>query len=292
MSLITRNFCPACNKAKFKKIYSIPFNSKKMANFLDNYYKGLININRLNGNDYNLLECQYCNLIFQEQIPNDNFSQELYEEYIDKHESLKKKDDFERKYYKKLFYEMNLIRNTLKKKNEEISVLDFGAGWGFWLNYLKKNNFDVYAYEVSETRINFLRKNDIKVIPDLENINQKFDFIYSEETFEHISNPKETLINLSKILKEDGFMMLRFPSSFLFKFKLTKNYKPCTDCAHPLEHINLLNKKSFEAMTMDSNLKIINFKSKFNFSLRNFLKDIKNFFYFDSVLIKKINRDN
>ena len=187
---------------------------------------------------------------------------------------------------------MNLIRNTLKKKNEEISVLDFGAGWGFWLNYLKKNNFDVYAYEVSETRINFLRKNDIKVIPDLENINQKFDFIYSEETFEHISNPKETLINLSKILKEDGFMMLRFPSSFLFKFKLTKNYKPCTDCAHPLEHINLLNKKSFEAMTMDSNLKIINFKSKFNFSLRNFLKDIKNFFYFDSVLIKKINRDN
>ena len=56
--------------------------------------------------------------------------------------------------------------------------------------------------------------------------------------------------------------------------------------------VNLLNKKSFEAMTMDSNLKIINFKSKFNFSLRNFLKDIKNFFYFDSVLIKKINRDN
>ena len=62
-----------------------------MANFLDNYYKGLININRLNGHDYNLLECQYCNLIFQEQIPNDNFSQELYEEYIDKHESLKKR---------------------------------------------------------------------------------------------------------------------------------------------------------------------------------------------------------
>ena len=84
--------------------------------------------------------------------------------------------------------------------------------------------------------------------------------------------------------------MLRFPCSFLFKLKLNKKYIPCNDCAHPLEHINLLKKKSFEAMIFESDLEIVNFKSKFNFSLRNFLKDIKNFFYFDSVLMKKINK--
>ena len=290
MSLIARSFCPACKKTKFKKIFSLPYNSKKMTNFLESYYKGSINLNRLNGHEYKLLECQYCSLIFQEQIPNDKFSQDLYEKYIDKEESLKKKDNFDRKYYKKLFYEMSLIKSILKKKNEEISILDFGAGWGFWLSYLKKNNFDVYAYEVSETRIDFLKKNHINVISDVKKIDQKFDFIYSEETFEHISNPRETLINLSKILKEDGFIMLRFPSSFLFKLRLNERYEPNSDCAHPLEHINLLKKKSFEAMIIGSNLKIINFKSKFNFSLINFLKDIKNFFYFDSVLIKKINK--
>ena len=185
---------------------------------------------------------------------------------------------------------MGLIKNIFKKKNEEISVLDFGAGWGFWLNYLKKNNFDVCAFEVSETRIDFLKKSKIKIITDIENTESKFDFIYSEETFEHISDPKETLVNLSKILKENGFIMLRFPSSFLFKFRLNKKYKPNTDCAHPLEHINLLKKKSFENMILDTNLEIINFKSKFNFSLRNFLKDIKNIFYFDSILMKKINK--
>ena len=100
---------------------------------------------------YKLLECGNCNLIFQEQIPNKEFSQELYEKYIDKDDSLKKKDDYEKKYHKKLFYEMSLIKKIFKKKNEEISILDFGAGWGFWLNYLKKNNFDVYAFEVSES---------------------------------------------------------------------------------------------------------------------------------------------
>jgi len=135
-----------------------------------------------------------------------------------------------------------------------------------------------------------MKKNQINVISNIENSVKKFDFIYSEETFEHIPNPKETLINLSKNLNNGGFMLLRFPSSFLFKFKLSKKYQPSSDCAHPLEHINLLRKKSFNKMTEDSNLKIINFKSQFSFSITNFLKDIKNIFYFDSVLLKKINK--
>ena len=261
-----------------------------MINFLSVYYKGRIDIKKLNGKYYKLLECLNCKLIFQEQIPDEKFSQELYEIYIDKDDSLRKKDDYEKKYKKKLFYEMGLIKNIFKKKNEEISILDFGAGWGFWLNFFKKNNFDVYAFEISDTRIDFLKKNQIKTISDIVNTDNKFDFIYSEETFEHISNPKETLISLSKMLKENGFIMLRFPSSFLFKLRLNKKYKPSTDCAHPLEHINLLKKKSFEDMIKDSNLEIINLKSKSNFSLRNFLKDLKNFFYFDSILIKKINK--
>ncbi len=290
MSLVTRNSCPVCNKTKLKEIFSLPYNSKIITNFLEGYYKKLIDIKKLEKYHYSLIECQNCDFIYQKQIPNEEFSVELYENYIDKETSLKKKDDYENKYYKKLFHEINLIKSIFKKKNEEVSVLDFGAGWGFWISYLKKNNFDVYAFEVSKTRINFLKKNNIKVISDIEKTDYKFDFIYSEETFEHISYPKETLMNLSKILNDDGFILLRFPSSFLFKFKLSRKYEPRDDCAHPLEHINLLKKKSLENMIKDSNLEIINFKSKFNFSLINFLKDIKNFFYFDSVLIKKTNK--
>ena len=261
-----------------------------MISFLETYYKGLIPIYRLDGFEYKLIECQNCSLIYQEQIPNKKFSQELYENYIDKEDSLFKKSSYEQKFHKKLYYEMNLIKGVLKKKNDEISILDYGAGWGFWLKFFKKNNFNVYAYEVSETRINFLKKNNIKLISDILNTDTKFDFIYSEETFEHITNPKETLINLSKILKVGGFIMLRFPSSFLFKYRLNNNYKPTTDCAHPLEHINLLKRKSFEKMMIGSDLKIIDLKSKFNFSIRNFLKDIKNILYFDSILIKKTNK--
>ena len=290
MSLNTRNSCPACKEIKLKIIFSLPYNSKKMISFLEKYYKGLVPIYKLDGFEYKLIECQNCSLIYQEQIPNKKFSQELYENYIDKEDSLLKKSRYEQKYYKKLHYEINLIKGFLKKKNDEVSILDYGAGWGFWLKFFKKNNFNVYAYEVSETRINFLKKNNIQLISDVINTDIKFDFIYSEETFEHITYPKETLINLSKILKFGGFIMLRFPSSFLFKYRLNNSYQPTNDCAHPLEHINLLKRKSFEKMIIGSDLEIIDFKSKFNFSIRNFLKDIKNILYFDSILIKKTNK--
>ena len=43
-------------------------------------------------------------------------------------------------------------------------------------------------------------------------------------------------------------------------------------------------------MIRNTDLEIIDLKSKLNFSLINFLKDIKNFVYFESVLIKKINK--
>jgi SAM-dependent methyltransferase len=287
LSLIKRNTCPACNNSKFKEIYSILYNSEKMNDFIQEYYKGLIDKKKLEEFEYKLLECQYCSLIFQEQIPDKKFSQQLYEKIISQEDSLLKKNDFEKKYYKKLLYEINLIKGIFKRKSEEISILDFGAGWGFWINYFKNNNFNVSAYEVSESRINFMKKNQIMTISTFDNIEDKFDFIYSEETFEHISNPKETLMALSKMLKTGGYIMLRFPSNFLFKFKLSKKYTPSSDCAHPLEHINLFKKKSFDAMVENSNLEILNLKSKFNFSIKNILKDLKNLIYFDSILIKK-----
>ena len=82
MSLNVRSFCPACKKNKNKVIFSLPYDSRVMIDFLSSYYKGTIDVEKLNKHHYKLLECENCNLIFQEQIPNEKFSQELYEKYI------------------------------------------------------------------------------------------------------------------------------------------------------------------------------------------------------------------
>ena len=81
--------------------------------------------------------------------------------------------------------------------------------------------------------------------------------------------------------------MLNFPSSFNFRAKLNHNYIPNKDAAHPLEHINTFNKKSILKILKQHDLQLINFKWCKEFNLRNIIKDIRNIFYFDNVLIKK-----
>ena len=88
MSLIIRTCCPACKSKEFKKLFSLPYKSEKISNFINHYYKNLIKGSYLDGYEYNLLQCLNCNLIFQEQIPDDQFSKDLYEKFIDPNESL------------------------------------------------------------------------------------------------------------------------------------------------------------------------------------------------------------
>ena len=287
MPLIKRNVCPACSKGNFKVIYSLIYSDEKLSSFLKSYYGNRVKLDKIKDSKYSLLECVNCSLIFQEEIPSNNFLNILYEDLIDTRISFKKKNNFEIKYNKKLNYEIKLINSIFRKDPKSIDILEFGAGWGYWSKYMQNKNYNISAFEISEKRINFMRKNNIKVIDELDNFKDKFDLIYSEETFEHISKPKETLVAMSKLLKNNGFILLRFPSNFLFKLKLNNDYKPKADCAHPLEHINLFNKKSFEFMVKDTDLEIITFKSKINLSLIQILKDLKNFFYFDSILLKK-----
>ena len=287
MSLIARKICPFCNSNKLNNIFSLSYKNKNLTEFLIKYYKNRIPLKKIQNYHYNLLKCSDCSGIFQEQIPDNNFAFKLYEKYISYKESLKKKENLNIKDLKKYFNEAQIIEKILKKKPKNISILEFGSGWGFWTNFMRSCNYKVKAFEISNKRISYMKKNNIKVIQNLKSCNEQFDFIYSDQTFEHIPNPRETLKILCGLLKKNGYILLGFPSSFLFSHKININYLPEKDSAHPLEHINLFNRKCLESMTKNIPLKIINFKTKYNFTIKQIISDFKNFFLFNSILLKK-----
>ena len=134
-----------------------------------------------------------------------------------------------------------------------------------------------------------MKSKGLNVVNSIKNDSKKYDLIYSDQTFEHINDPMETLKLLDESLNSGGYILLNFPSSFRFKSKVKKNYVPKKDEAHPLEHLNLFNRSSINHLIKETNLKLINFKSFNFFNLRSFYKDIKNLIYFDTVLLKKTN---
>ena len=284
MDLIERTNCPTCDSVFYKKLFSIPYHSNEILSFLDDYYENKIPKEIFKNKFYELLECNNCSLIFQRHIPDDDFSFELYENIISKEISLKKK--LNNKNLNNLYdKEIKLIKKIFNKK--QIDVLEFGAGWGFWSMRALNLGLNVDCFELSKTRIEYMKNNNLNVLNDLDKLTKQYDLIYSDQTLEHIPNPRSFFKDLLPNLKKSGYFMLNFPTTYNFKNKLKKNYKPKKDAAHPLEHINSFNRRSFRNIIKDNNLELINFKWSHDLSLKNFFRDLKNYFYFDNILLKK-----
>ena len=165
MTLILRKACPFCDYQKFNTLYSIKYKSNKLKKFLKKYYS--YNNFKLQKYYYDLIECKNCTGISQRYIPNNTFSLKLYNRIISANDSLEKKINFTNVNFKKYFNEARLIEKIFNKKPRNISILEFGCGWGFWAKFLKANNFKVDCFEISKKRVKYIKKNNINIVKSL-----------------------------------------------------------------------------------------------------------------------------
>jgi len=121
-----------------------------------------------------------------------------------------------------------------------------------------------YGTELSETRIKYAESHGIKVITWDEILNYSFDFINTEQVFEHIPEPLETLFHLKKSLKSEGLIKIDVPNGDDIKRRLRildwtapKGSRNCLNPASPLEHINCSNRTSIIRMADIAGLEIV-----------------------------------
>lgn len=287
MNLKARKKCPFCEKDNFNKLYDISYNDKKMNEFLSSYYENNNLSEILKFDTYQLNECKHCSGIFQKNIPDDEFSQFIYDELILKEKSFNKKISYRSDHFIKFYRDAKLIEKLLNKKNNEVKILEFGCGWGFWSKFMKMMNFNVETCEISTSRIEYLTKNNILNHKNLDLIKNKYDLIFSDQVIEHVSEPYVIIKKLADLLNDGGYMIHRFPPSFLFKFNLNNKYAPKKDCAHPLEHLNIYNKKCVLKIANKLNLKKINLFFLKGLPFRQRLAALKNEILFNYIVLKK-----
>ncbi|NTW33678.1 MAG: class I SAM-dependent methyltransferase [Bacteroidetes bacterium] len=111
---------------------------------------------------------------------------------------------------------------------ENAKVLDLGCGNGRFLRHLSTfGNYDLHGLEIEgasaerackikeiKLRVKSLKQNDY---PD-----SSFDVITLFHVFEHIDNPKETLVIIKNILKKDGLLVVSFPNIAGWQAKIFK----------------------------------------------------------------------
>lgn len=205
-----RQECPVCKSSHKMTLLVLPYDETPVRDHLESWYS--CNFDYIKGGHYILDECKTCGLIYQREILNEEGMSKLYNEWID---------------YKKVF-EKNLSERTsdrgLNHAKElanifmyfdaapgKLKLLDFGMGFGTWC-YLAKGFgcFDIYGTEISQIRMDYASGINIIAWEDLPNY--QFDFINTEQVFEHLPNPRETLLHLGKALAPNGVIKISVPN--------------------------------------------------------------------------------
>jgi 2-polyprenyl-3-methyl-5-hydroxy-6-metoxy-1,4-benzoquinol methylase len=263
--LITRNECPVCGSKKVLKILDLPIESGVIRGFLDwrlpNYFKNkspfLFN--------YILNKCTICSAIYHRDVLRDVISG------VSK-DSRDSDDTILKKYHTKLvnnvtaiyFREILVVRKMLGGKPFDQKILDFGCGWGTWLSLARSFGFNVYGMEIDPVKLEKCKNLHIDIVDfEAEENESLFDFINTEQVFEHLLNPSYFLEKLSSYLKDGGIIRISVPNGLHVEKALrdksnwmtkNKSSKKSLNAVWPFEHINAYSPITIEYMASQFSL--------------------------------------
>ncbi|MBE2183329.1 MAG: class I SAM-dependent methyltransferase [Anaerolineae bacterium] len=272
---ISRDCCPSCLSQDSRPIYSKRYADSDLLNYLIQFYGGRAEVSYIDDADYILNECGQCRLIYQKHIPNDLLLQKLYDEWIDPEGSLNKAQEKQTsRVIMGNVQEMLLMLQHFQRPPRQIKVLDFGMGWGYWCFLAQGMGFEAYGAELAETRIAHAQSLGVKLFHWGNMPEGNFDFINTEQVFEHLTSPLETLQHLRRGLSPTGIVKISVPNGAHIKEKLkTKTWdisphkkKSELNAVAPLEHLNCFTHESLIKMAASAGLRpaSISLKTYFN----------------------------
>ena len=227
-------------------------------------------------NNKNVYECSNCKLYFIDE-PSQSEIEFLYNSdfYARNNNIIYKFIDAKMKYARAL-NRFNYIKKFIKK-TDNLNVLEIGASDGLLLSIFKKENFNVFGYELNENaRKDALKKYDIKMKDDFlkdKNIDKnKYNIVIMSHILEHFTNPKYILNSIHNFIGGgNDILFIEIPYTPNYKIVSKDDMKIFFETEHTVH----FNEKNISLLMKVCNFKILDIcYNEYNINDNNLKKNI------------------
>ncbi len=243
--------CPIC------KSKSISFENKYRYSHI--YFS---NISRVSCND--------CGLHFANPMPEESSMNDYNGNYHDSAHGGSKRNIKQQAFFSGLAKtRLDFIKKNVNLKSQNAySILEIGPGPGafvrVWMESYSKSIYSVI--ESDKSCYNDLKRLGIDIVENqIENVNEKYDFIIISHVLEHVTNPNDFLKPFIKQLKKGGYLFIEVP---------------CMDWLHKNidePHLLFFDKKSMSILLKKLKLKIKK-QAYYGISHKQLLSPFRQFF--------------
>jgi SAM-dependent methyltransferase len=245
---VERCVCSVCGEIRHETVRSVGFTAPEVWDFLGRYYAGRIAPAELEGSRFEVRRCSACGFLWQAFHLDPEGMRRLYEEWISEEESLAKKTRADVSLFDGYAREISGIARRLGRRPCELSVLDFGMGWGAWCRMAQAYGYEVTGFELSRSRRDYARARGIRVVDSLEAL-ERFDYVNCHHTLEHVPDPRETLERIAGALAPGGLLHLCVPDGRDAERRLREpGWHAAKDALHPLEHLSCFTAGTLERL--------------------------------------------
>ena len=207
---------------------------------------------------YELVQCDHCSLAYQVAIPDPPMMKQLYGSWIDPQQAKASDQDRSAAFYSAQCAELATLIDSLGKASE-LSVLDFGMGWGNWCRLASGFGCRTFGAELCEERLRHAAR--LGILPPEDE--ERFNLIHADQVLEHLAEPAKMLQSLSSRLDDHGVVHITVPDCRSlgrrlkrFRWDAPMHTKESLQMAAPLEHINSFNHASLVRVAEESGLQL------------------------------------
>ncbi|MDX1685481.1 MAG: class I SAM-dependent methyltransferase [Saprospiraceae bacterium] len=195
----------------------------------------------ISGEDFHIARCKNCGFSSTKDAPSQEKIGKYYEseDYISHSDTTKGLID--RAYHWARSFMLRKKKNWVESQcQEKGELLDIGSGTGYFLNEMKKSGWDVTGIEINEKARRFSQEEfDVRVYePDQlhEFTERSFDVISLWHVLEHVHEINAYWDLFSRLLKEDGVLMIAVPNIQSIDSKYYGAYWAALDVPRHLWH--------------------------------------------------------